>query len=167
MSKKGICYLESRISLAFLLVFSCVFFINKCSLLHQNNSDHSEGAWWIGYDLVHLNIFSSSWHFCVCFSRAQTFCCISTASFAVLCYNHIITSMLHPKLCNLNTFWNMNDVFTVSFTVSQIIWIILVMFRAQGSQDEPEIKEIIHNFGKKAFTSEQMSKSCYFEYVKW
>ena len=47
MSKKGVWYLESRMFLTFLLEFSCVFSINECSLLHQSNSDHSEGAWWI------------------------------------------------------------------------------------------------------------------------
>ena len=55
--------------------------------------------------------------------------------------NHRTTSMLRHKLCNWNTFWNMNDVFTV---ISQIT---LTMFGVQGSQDEPEHKGIIYNFG--------------------
>ena len=36
---------------------------------------------WTSYNLVHINILSSNWHFCVCFWRPQAFFCISTASF--------------------------------------------------------------------------------------
>ena len=101
---------------------------------------------WISYDVVHLKIFSSSWHFCVCFWRAQTFRCISTASFTFkiqdFCSqkwqrriwltiksanflvrkahrnNHRITSMFCCKLCNWNAFWNMNNVFTVTSQIT-------------------------------------------------
>ena len=57
--------------------------------------------------------------------------------------NHRITSMLCRKLCNWNTFWNMNNIFTVT---SQIT---LTLFRAQGPQEEPESKGIIYSFGYK------------------
>ena len=124
---------------------------------------------WISYDLVHLNIFSSSSHFVFVFGEHKS----SVASRRLLSHlkykffvlkndkegyssyfgqpislcanlyrnNHRITSMLCPTLCDWNTFWNINDIFTVA---SQII---LIMFRAQGSQDEPESKGIIYSFG--------------------
>ena len=54
-----------------------------------------------------------------------------------------MASILLRKLCNWNTFWNMNNVFTVASQITS------TMFRAQGSQDEPESKGIIYNFGYK------------------
>ena len=36
---------------------------------------------WISHDLFHPKTLSSTWHFCVYFRQAQTFRCISMASF--------------------------------------------------------------------------------------
>ena len=71
---------------------------------------------------------------------------------------HRITSVLRHKLCNWNTFQNMNDFFPLASQLSLEHKHRTISLKTKGWYTI---------LGTRAYTLEQTWKFCYSEYVKW
>ena len=80
-------------------IFKSIFFYRTPPVAASSNFETSgftgaamQMSFWISHDPVHLNIFSPSWHFRICFWKAQAFRSISIAP------SHLKYSFLFSKM---------------------------------------------------------------------